>query len=127
MSNRNEDYQKCAHEGCAGDAINSCEHGDFCMDHLSEHIGTSPVCWRRWLCLFADTARLMAEFKKLTDKHFPLRCAPLIECGRAHEFFIGALRGAYEQEGSPYGVGDEALWRWVEETEMSQPTETLIQ
>ena len=66
----------------------------------------------------------MAEFAKLTDKHFPLRCAALIECERTHAWLIRTLRGAYEQEGEPYGVGDDALWRWVKEIEISQPTDT---
>jgi len=110
-------FDQCAKEDCSAIWFAKCEHGDFCHVHFLEHTNTDPDCNELWFHFLAQSVRLFAGFAEMTEKHFPLRLAPIVAFDRVREGFLLVLRNSYEAAGAPYGVGDDALWRWIEENE----------
>jgi hypothetical protein len=114
------DPKQCRQPECNGEWFGACEHGDFCGEHFFEHAPTEEACNARWFTFVVDAVRLLEEFGKIAEKHFPLRLEVVVRFGRLRENFLTALRFAYERDGIPYGVGDDALWRWIGEVQTEQ-------
>jgi hypothetical protein len=111
--------QNCSEKDCLGDWFASCAHGDFCAEHWENHLVADTACNVRWMAVWSDAAKLMRGLGKLSEKHFPLRAAALLQTDAICESFTAVLSKIYEDAGAPNGFGDDAMFAWIEE--LNQP------
>ena len=119
MSEENQ-VERCNYSGCTEDWALSCDHGRWCGVHVVAHQRGDDFCRK---ALAQAMLKLYRKFFlpmfRLREELLPATCVLLEGIASFAPGFCAevsaACRGLYESEGEPYGAGDEAMWRWIEE------------
>ncbi len=106
----------CTREGCESAWQMSCHHGRWCDAHLLEHLNSDDEC--RLILGEAMFKLITKGLKPLLDLEaeiFPATMPIIAIAKETYQNVLAEVRPSYEDAGAPYGMDDDAIWRWVGE------------
>lgn len=111
---------RCSGENCSEPWFLACEHGYWCIGHVTAHRYNDEECRVLLGRAIVTTLKALKPLAALQENLLPAKCvlADLVSAlvdSAIYKNYLPIMRLEYEEAGAPYGLNDEGVWRWAEE------------